>query len=111
MIDEVLRGTNTIERIAASTQILKALNKENLLTIAATHDLELCNLLKDDFIAYHFQEEVDENEMHFDYKLREGAATSRNAIKLLKLMGFKQEIVDAADQTAANYLVTGKWYY
>lgn len=109
VIDEVLRGTNTIERIAASTQILKALNKDKVLPIAATHDLELCNLLKDDFQAFHFQEEVDENEMHFDYKLREGAATSRNAIKLLKLMGFKQEIVDAADQTAGSYLLTGKW--
>lgn len=109
VIDEVLRGTNTIERIAASTQILKALNKERLLPIAATHDLELCNLLKENFVAYHFQEEVDENEMHFDYKLREGAATSRNAIKLLKLMGFNQGIVDAADRTAGNYLITGRW--
>jgi Mismatch repair ATPase (MutS family) len=109
VIDEVLRGTNTIERIAASTQILKALNKEMVLPIAATHDLELCNLLSSEFEAFHFQEEVDENEMLFDYKLREGAATSRNAIKLLKLMGFKQDIVDAADQTAGDYLITGKW--
>ena len=46
-VDEVLRGTNTVERIAASTQILKSLGRKNLICFAATHDSELKELLKD----------------------------------------------------------------
>ena len=58
-VDEVLRGTNTVERIAASTQILASLGENGILCFAATHDIELTDLLKDKFDNYHFEEEVE----------------------------------------------------
>ena len=53
---------------------------------AATHDIELTTILKDCYSNYHFQEEVTEDEVKFDYKLYAGPATTRNAIKLLNVI-------------------------
>lgn len=53
MIDEVLRGTNTIERIAASSQILNALRGNWMLPFAATHDIELSYILDGIYRNYH----------------------------------------------------------
>ena len=60
-VDEVLRGTNTQERIAASTQILRKLSTENALCFAATHDIELTQLLEDVMDNYHFSEQIQED--------------------------------------------------
>ena len=109
VIDEVLRGTNTVERIAASSEILSCLARPSVLCIAATHDIELCALLDGDYTLYHFQEQIDGNEMFFDYKLREGAAATRNAIQLLKIMGLDASLVLRAENRAARYLETGTW--
>lgn len=51
IVDEVLRGTNTIERIAASSQILHSLAKPKVLAMAATHDIELSYVLKKSMIT------------------------------------------------------------
>ena len=85
-VDEVLRGTNTVERIAASTQILKSLCNANTKCFAATHDIELTHLLEKYYDNYHFEEEVIDNDIVFNYKVLNGRATSRNAIKLLKIL-------------------------
>jgi len=109
VVDEVLRGTNTVERIAASSEVLQALADAGVLCLAATHDIELCELLRGVYGMFHFEEQVGEEEMLFDYVLREGKATSRNAINLLQLIGFAQEIVDKAHERADRYLETGLW--
>ena len=109
VIDEVLRGTNTIERIAASCEVLKALAEDGSLCLAATHDIELCDLLESWYVLYHFEERVTEAGMAFDYTLRSGKATSRNAINLLKLIGFDDEIVGNAHARANHYLQTRTW--
>jgi hypothetical protein len=109
VIDEVLRGTNTIERIAASSEVLQALAESGALCLAATHDIELCDLLGGAYRLFHFEEQVGEDEMLFDYRLREGKATSRNAIELLRLIGFDQRIVDRANERANRYLESGAW--
>ena len=96
VVDEVLRGTNTVERIAASSVVLQVMAEAGALCLAATHDIELCDLLSDSYDLYHFEEQVGEGEMIFDYLLREGRATSRNAILLLRLMGFDEELVQRA---------------
>ena len=95
-IDEVLRGTNTKERIAASSQILKNLCEDNALVFAATHDIELTQLLAGDMTNMHFSEEVNESEVVFDYKLKEGRSDSRNAIRLLEVYGFDKKITEEA---------------
>lgn len=109
VVDEVLRGTNTVERIAASSEVLQAMANAGLLCLAATHDIELCDLLCGSYGLYHFEEQVGENEMLFDYVIREGKATSRNAINILQLIGFDQRIVDNAHEKATLYLKTGVW--
>lgn len=108
-IDEVLRGTNTIERISASAKVLKALKHFSVLCLIATHDTELCAISGSDYQLAHFEETVCDQEIHFDYKLKPGPAETRNAILLLKLMGFDDAIVKAANSRADNYMKTGKW--
>lgn len=108
-VDEVLRGTNTVERIAASTQILKCLARENVICFAATHDLELAGLLKDEYDNYHFQEEIEGEDVHFSYKILPGKATTKNAIKLLKVMGYRDSVVNCAETMAEKFTETGVW--
>ena len=100
LIDEVLRGTNTKERVAASSQILRNMSGRNVLCFAATHDIELTQLLSDCVDNYHFEESVSGNDVKFDYLLRKGPASSRNAIALMRAYGFPAEITDAAARMA-----------
>ena len=108
-VDEILRGTNTIERIASSSEVLNYFNKANCICFAATHDIELTYLLEDKFYNYHFEEEITDNDIVFDYNLREGRAKSRNAIKLLSLMGYDNKIIEDANERAEKFFTTGKW--
>lgn len=108
-VDEVLRGTNTIERIAASTQILKSFGSSGILCFAATHDIELTELLQGEFDNYHFEEDVRDGDVFFNYKLQQGRAVTRNAIKLLALMGYKQEIIEKASAQAERFALSGVW--
>ena len=109
IIDEVLRGTNTIERIAASSRILSALNQNWMLPFAATHDIELSYILDAQYRNLHFEEEVCEHEVLFNYLLKEGRAVSRNAIKLLSMLEYDSEIVREAGKAAADFEKTGTW--
>lgn len=108
-VDEVLRGTNTVERIAASSEILKSLRYKNVLCFAATHDIELTAILEKFYDNYHFQEEVTDDDVKFNYKLFKGPATTRNAIKLLKIMGYDSQITDGADKQAMYFMDNGIW--
>lgn len=108
-VDEVLRGTNTVERIAASTQILKSLAKDGLMCFAATHDIELTQLLEKEYTNYHFEEEVKDGDISFNYKLNPGRATTRNAIRLLEIMGYDESIIEKASRQAEHFINTGKW--
>ena len=108
-VDEVLRGTNTVERIAASTQILKTIAEEGAICFAATHDIELTALLEKEFTNYHFEEQIVGDDVTFSYLLKEGKATTRNAIKLLKIMGYDEAVVGRAHEMAEAFLASGQW--
>ncbi len=108
-VDEVLRGTNTVERIAASSRILQNLAQSNVMCFAATHDIELTHMLTDYYENYHFTEEIKENDILFSYQLHKGRATTRNAIRLLKIMGYEDAVIQKADETAQNFMKTGTW--
>ena len=108
-VDEVLRGTNTVERIAASAQILEYLSQKGIYCFAATHDIELTHLLENSYDNYHFEEEVKDGDMLFSYHLLPERAQTRNAIRLLELIGFSDNIIQKADKLAGNFLQTGKW--
>ena len=108
-VDEVLRGTNTVERIAASTQILNSMNGEGIQCFAATHDIELTHLLEDIYDNYHFEEEIKEGDILFNYQLRSGRATTRNAIKLLEIIGYDDNVIEKAQKQAKIFLEEGIW--
>ncbi len=108
--DEILRGTNTVERIAASSSALRYLASQNKLVFAATHDIELTTLLKDIFENYHFSESMDENgDICFDYLLKSGPSTTKNAILMLKAYGYPEEITDKATAMSEDFAETGAW--
>ena len=108
-VDEVLRGTNTVERIAASTEILKSLSQSGVTCFAATHDIELTTLLDKEFKLCHFEGNVTDNDVHFDYLIKDGAAINRNAIKLLGVLEYDEGIVDRAQELADKFTKTGVW--
>ena len=108
-VDEVLRGTNTVERIAASSKILESMKDRNVLVFAATHDIELTRLLEGIYANYHFEEQVEDNDVTFSYKLEKGRAETRNAIRLLSIMGYDSTVVEEARQMAERFVRTGEW--
>lgn len=108
-VDEVLRGTNTVERIAASAQILRSMVRKNVMCFAATHDIELTYMLEEAYKNFHFQEEVQDDDILFNYRLYEGRATSRNAIRLLSIIGYDGKIIQAAEASAERFMKSGEW--
>lgn len=102
-VDEILRGTNTAERIAASGELLRALAEGGDLCFAATHDIELTYLLEDIYENYHFTEQIKGDDIIFDYRLKDGRANSRNAIMLLKKFGFDEDILNRAMLQVQKY--------
>lgn len=108
-VDEVLRGTNTVERIAASTQILKSLYRTGACCFAATHDIELTMLLEQEYDNYHFEEQFSDGDLVFPYRMMPGCASSRNAIRLLEIMGYDSRIMEAAGRQAEYFLKNGSW--
>lgn len=108
-VDEVLRGTNTVERIAAATEIMRSFSGENMLCFAATHDVELTRLLADVYENYHFEEQIENNDILFPYKLLKGPAHTRNAIKLLSMMGYPDTLIENAEWMAGHFLSEGEW--
>ncbi|CUO13028.1 MutS-related protein [Clostridium perfringens] len=107
-VDEILKGTNTIERISASASILKYAESTNGRLLVATHDMELTQILET-YENYHFSETVTEDEVTFDYKLKKGPSNTRNALKLLKAMNFNNEVVSLSNQVCNNFIETEKW--
>ena len=108
-VDEVLRGTNTIERISASAEILRSLAQQLIQIFAATHDMELTELLKNSYVNYHFSETLEGDDVKFSYKIQQGPADSRNAIRLLRALGYDAGIADRAEKRAERFMETGKW--
>lgn len=101
VLDEALRGTNPHERIAASAAVLRRLSTTDLV-VAATHDRELCGLLEPQYALGHFTEQVDGDDVVFDYRLRPGVLQSTNAIALLERSGFPAELVAEARALAGD---------
>ncbi len=96
ILDEVFKGTNTVERIAAGKAILSYLNQNKNLVMVSSHDIELEELLKDEYDLYHFEEEIQNNQLVFDHLLKKGPLQSRNAIKILELKKYPSSVVKEA---------------
>lgn len=100
-IDEPFSGTNTVERIAVARAVLESLSI-HAIVLVTTHDVELEAFLGDRYALYHFQENPD-IEGYFDYLLKPGPATDRNAIRLLDRMGFPRIITTNAMAYAKQF--------
>jgi DNA mismatch repair ATPase MutS len=96
LLDEIFKGTNTIERISAGRAVLSYLNNENNIVFVSTHDIELADLLQDTYRLYHFSEQVDKKTVDFDFKLKEGKLKNRNAIRILEINDYPEEIITEA---------------
>ena len=94
LIDEMLRGTNSVDKYLGSKAIIKQLIAMNGKGMVATHDLQLSTLeeeYKGILKNYHFDIQVINGEMLFDYKLKNGKCTIFNASLLLKGIGIDVE--------------------
>ncbi len=97
VLDEILKGTNTIERISAGNAILSYLNQKNHIVIVSTHDNELAGLLENDnYELLHFSEQVENDILTFDHILKKGQLTTRNAIKILAIYNYPEKIINHA---------------
>lgn len=96
LLDEIFKGTNTIERISAGKAVLSSLTKNTNIVFVSTHDIELADLLEDDYDLYHFSEIVNNTTVDFDYKLKEGKLKKRNAIRILQINGYPEHIIKEA---------------
>lgn len=92
LLDEILRGTNSFDRHTGSAALIKQLVKHHAAGIVATHDIELAALKKDfpaNILNYHFDVQVSNDELYFDYKLKDGICNSMNASILMKKIGIE----------------------
>ncbi len=89
LIDEIFRGTNNRERLLGSQAFLEEIVGKNGSGLLATHDLELANLAPThpQITNYHFSDEVQNDRLTFDYKLRIGASPTTNALKIMRNEG------------------------
>ena len=90
LLDEILQGTNSVERSIAVRGVVRHLLDAGAIGAMTTHDLSLASQAPLDRTArlVHFAETVDERgHMTFDYQLRAGLATSRNALRLMQMIG------------------------
>jgi DNA mismatch repair ATPase MutS len=101
LIDEPFRGTNTVERIAISSAVLRYLANRHLV-LASTHDAELQMLLADAFDMFHFSDRVVNDSYGFDYLIRPGPAKTKNAIRLLEIRGYPASVISESERTAAS---------
>ncbi|MCD0469912.1 DNA mismatch repair protein MutS [Flavobacterium sp. JAS] len=96
LLDEMFKGTNTVERISAGKSVLSALTKNNNKILVSTHDIELTDMLCKEYELYHFSETVDDKTVGFDYKLKEGKLKNRNAIRILEINDYPKEVIKEA---------------
>jgi hypothetical protein len=92
LLDEILRGTNSLDRHIGSKALIRQLIKEQAVAIIATHDVELTQLSEEYPSAldnYHFDVQVENDELFFDYKLKDGVCQSLNASLLMKKIGIE----------------------
>lgn len=97
LIDEIFKGTNPLERLAASMEILNLLATANTKTLVATHDLQILPELND-YAFYYFTENVTKDSLEFDYKIHKGITSTRNAIKILEFIKYPGDLVDKINQ-------------
>jgi DNA mismatch repair ATPase MutS len=91
-MDEILRGTNSLDRHKGSKALIEQLIRQHATAMVATHDLELAELkekYREAICNYHFDVQVAGEELFFDYELKHGICQSLNASILMKKIGIE----------------------
>jgi hypothetical protein len=102
ILDEVFKGTNTIERVAAAKAILSYLNSSNNIVIISTHDIELAEMLKEKYDLYHFTETIENDTLTFDHIIKPGPVKTRNAIRILEMFNYPSSIISEAKRISTE---------
>lgn len=87
LIDEIFKGTNSLDRIAGAKATMKKLSLPYAMAFLTTHDFELCQIDGIDCQNYHFDEYYQDEHIYFDYLMKEGRSQSTNGQFLLKQLG------------------------
>lgn len=96
LLDEIFKGTNTIERISAGKAVLNYLKNAQCTVFVSTHDVELTDLLAKEYTSFHFSENIENQSVGFDYQLKTGKLQNRNAIKILEINGYPKSVISEA---------------
>ncbi len=97
LMDELFRGTNSIDRISISAAFLLFLNEYNCKVVVTTHDLDTIHLLHGEYDTYYFDNTLRNNRLHFNYQLQKGIQYKTNVIDLLKSFHYPLEIIQQAE--------------
>ena len=92
LLDEILRGTNSLDRHTGSKALIQQLIKQHAVAVIATHDVALAELEETYPLSvenYHFDVQVEGDELYFDYKLKHGVCSSLNASILMIKIGIE----------------------
>jgi hypothetical protein len=92
LLDELLQGTNSKDRRIGAEGIVRALVNRGAIGLVSTHDLALTDIggsLEDNLRNVHFQDELQNGHMTFDYKLRDGVVTKSNGLELMRSIGLE----------------------
>lgn len=95
LIDEIFKGTNSADRIIGAREIIRKLSEQWILSIVSTHDFELCDLEYDKLINvtnYHFSEYYLDDNIYFDYTMKDGRCVTTNAKYLLRMAGLLDDL-------------------
>ncbi len=92
LLDEILRGTNSLDRHTGSVALIRQLIRQETAGIIATHDLALADIKQEfpgNILNFHFDAQIEKEELYFDYKLKPGVCKSLNASILMKKIGIE----------------------
>lgn len=89
LLDEILKGTNSVDKLSGSEALVKQLVTQPCLSLIATHDVALGDMEKEfsNVRNHHFETFINGDELSFDYKVKPGVSTGKNATFLMKKMG------------------------
>ena len=90
-IDEIFKGTNSLDRIAGAKATVQQLSSSHCLTFLTTHDFELCEMKNLVFDNFHFDEYYQDHQIYFDYHIKNGKSQSTNGQFLLRQLGIIQD--------------------
>jgi len=90
LLDEILRGTNSDDKRNGTIEVVKKIISKKAIGAIATHDIEVCLTTNDypEILTNQcFEVEIQNNDLHFDYKLRNGICKNKSATFLMQKMG------------------------